>query len=330
MPDSGGAIPAFLDGTRWAGAARRPLAGDASNRRYERLELAGGDTAVLMIAPRGTGEDVRRFLRIARHLRASGFSAPGVLKAETGAGLLLLEDLGDGLFARLAAADPAREEPLYAAAVEMLVALHRTAPPEGLVAMTPEFLAGATDLAAIWYAGFGEGRADAKLTALLEGAFAEVDGLTTVLVLRDFHAENLIWLPGRDGTARVGLLDFQDALLGHPAYDLVSLLQDARRDLAPGLAERMTRHYLDLTGRDAEPFAHAAALIGVQRNLRILGVFARLSLKAGKAGYLSLLPRVWGHLTTALSAPGLEAIRDRILGTMPPPADGHLERLARR
>ncbi len=326
MPFSAAAIDAFLAGTAWAGAARTPLAGDASARRYERLSQ-GGASAVLMIAPPETGEDVRPFLRIARHLSSAGFSAPAILAEDPALGLLLIEDLGDDLFARLAAADPKVEARLYEAAVELLASLHRTAPPEGLAAMTPRGLAEATDLAGIWYAGLGEGTADPDTTLRLEDALTDLPGLASVLVLRDFHAENLLWLPARQGPARVGLLDFQDALLGHPAYDLISLLADARRDLSHGLAEAMTRRYLDLTGTDAAPFTRAAALLTVQRNLRILGIFARLSLRDGKPGYLAHVPRVWRHLTRALDRPGLEPLATRIRATMPEPGPAHLARL---
>ncbi len=326
MPCSAAAIDGFLAGTDWAGAARAPLAGDASHRRYERLSM-GGASAVLMIAPPETGEDQEPFLRIARHLAGLGFSAPAILADDTARGLLLLEDLGNDLFARLATADPAQEAPLYAAAVDFLAALHRTEPPEGLAAMTPRGLAEATDLAGIWYAGLGKGTADPDTTQRLEDALADLPGLASTLVLRDFHAENLLWLPTRAGPARVGLLDFQDALLGHSAYDLVSLLADARRDLSPGLAETMTHRYLDLTGTDAAPFTRAAALLTLQRNLRILGIFARLSLRDGKPGYLAHVPRVWRHLTRALETPGLEPLAARIRTTMPEPGPTHLARL---
>lgn len=320
----------FLAGTPWEAAAHVPLAGDASKRRYERLRRADGSTAILMIAPPETGEDVRPFARIARHLRGAGFSAPEILAEAPEAGFLLLEDLGDALFARRAGEDADRETALYAAAIDCLVALHAAPPPPGLAPMTARMLAEATDLATIWYAGFGEGRPDRSLIEAFEAQIGEIDGLSTVTVLRDFHAENLIWLPDRRGVAQVGLLDFQDALLGHRAYDLVSLLEDARRDLAPGIARTMTRRYLDATGHAAGSFGRAAATLGAQRSLRILGIFARLALRDGRPGYLDLLPRVWRHLVAALGHPALGALRTRVLAAVPPPGPEHLARFGAR
>jgi hypothetical protein len=140
-----------------------------------------------------------------------------------------------------------------------------------------------------------------------------------VLALRDFHAENLVWLPDRAGVARVGLLDFQDAEAGHPAYDLVSLLKDARRDLAPGLEQEMIDRFLSRTGCDPERFAAAYAALGAQRNLRILGVFARLSMHFGKPHYVDLIPRVWAHLTASLRHPALAPLARRVADDLPEP-----------
>jgi aminoglycoside/choline kinase family phosphotransferase len=311
-------IAAFAARAGWGAADRRALAGDASNRRYLRLHR-GTETAVLMDAPPDRGEDVRPFLAIARHLSGLGLSAPTVLAADEAAGLLLLEDLGDGLFARLVAADPGQEAPLYAAAAEALVALHRAPPPPGLTRFTPEVMADLCRLAFDWYAP-GTPAADAEdLTARLRDTLARTAPEPTVLSLRDFHAENLLWLPGRVGPARVGLLDFQDAVVAHPAYDLVSLLSDARRDVAEETREAAIRRYLDLTGHTAEPFAAAAAALSVQRNLRILGVFARLAARDGKSGYLRFLPRVWSLLRRDLGHPALAEVRDIALRLLPPP-----------
>ena len=148
-----------------------------------------------------------------------------------------------------------------------------------------------------------------------------------VLALRDFHAENLIWLPERDGAARVGLLDFQDAFAGHPAYDLVSLLEDARRDVAPEVREAMVTHYIAGSGTDAAAFRTAFATSGAQRNLRILGVFARLSMHFGKPQYVALIPRVWAHLQADLADPALADLRDFLDGVLPAPDPDRLERI---
>jgi aminoglycoside/choline kinase family phosphotransferase len=145
------------------------------------------------------------------------------------------------------------------------------------------------------------------------------------MILRDFHAENLIWLPGRTGSARVGLLDFQDALMGDPSYDLVSLLQDARRDVPHDLAQAMIRRFTAATGADPDAFLASYCATGAQRQLRILGIFARLSLHFGKVRYVDLIPRVWGHLMTCLQHPDLAAVKTLADGMLPPPTPGNLQ-----
>ena len=316
MPDRDAQIDAFLRSAGWGAAERRPLAGDASNRRYLRLVGESGATAVLMDAPPDRGEDVRPFLAIARHLAGIGLSAPAVLAEDTPTGLLLLEDLGDGLFARLAG-DPATEATLYTAAAETLAALHAVPPPDGLVRFTPETMADLARLVFDWYAPSAEG--GEALVSLLREALERAAPEPTVLSLRDFHAENLLWLPDRTGPARVGLLDFQDAVIAHPAYDLVSLLQDARRDVGEATRAATVRRFLDLTGQEAAPFMAAAAALSAQRNLRILGVFARLAGRDGKAGYLRFLPRVWRNLNRDLDHPALSRLRETALRLLPPP-----------
>ncbi|MES2539316.1 MAG: phosphotransferase, partial [Pseudomonadota bacterium] len=229
MADREAAIKGFLARAGWGAADRKHLAGDASDRRYERLRL-GAATAVLMDNPPGGADDPQAFALLDRHLRALGLSAPGILAEDVAQGLLLLEDLGDDLYARLLTADAARETELYAPAVDVLLHLQAAAPPPHLPNLAAEDWASAAGFALEWYAFAATGTAPdpadfhASLTAAL-GTHA--DG-PRVLILRDYHAENLLWLPGRTGLARVGLLDFQLGQLGQPGYDLVSLLQDAR------------------------------------------------------------------------------------------------------
>lgn len=314
MPDSVG--PDMLAGTAWAGAHRKPVAGDASSRRYERLTL-GDQKAILMISD----EETHTFVSLARLFRRHGFSAPKILADIPGG--LIIEDLGNGIFARIAESEPAREGPLYRAAAHCLVEFQRIPLPD-LTRMTPAGLGGATDLAFIWYAP--KDQSGAHVADAFSEAFDQLDDLTSVLVHRDFHAENLLWLGNRDGVAKVGLIDFQDALIGHPAYDLVSLLADARRDLSPGLADHMILQFADQTGRDLDALRYACALFGAQRNLRILGVFARLAARDGKIVYLDLMPRVWRHLNACLAHPKLGGIR-ALLNTLPPPDPTFLAKL---
>ncbi|WP_114967003.1 aminoglycoside phosphotransferase family protein [Alkalilacustris brevis] len=328
-------IDRFLARAGWADARRAALAGDASNRRYLRLTGPGGARAVLMDAAPERGEDVGPFARFARHLRAQGLSAPAILAEDHEAGLLLLEDLGDALFARVAAAQPELEETLYSAAVDMLAWLHRQPPPPDLPAYDPATMAERAALALDWYLpGLGGHQASPQertdFAARVAALCARLAPLAPVPALRDFHAENLLWLPERQGHARVGLLDFQDAELAHPAYDLVSLLEDARRDLRKGLAVRMLQRYVETSGSGPEAFGAAFACLGAQRNLRILGVFARLALRDGKPGYIRMMPRVWNHLLGDLAHPELAPLAKQVRRLLPAPSDENLQRIAAR
>jgi N-acetylmuramate 1-kinase len=302
-------IEAFLRAAGFGSARREPLAGDASARRYERIH-GGPRPAVLMEAPPGV-IDARPFLAIAAWLRDRGWSAPEILAAEPAAGLVLLEDLGDRLFTRAIADDPAVEEPLYAAAVDLLVAIQRTAPPADLPPYDDAWLLREAALLTEWYApDLGEQARDEYLEAW-RAVLPRVRVGGDVLVYVDYHADNLLWLPGRAGLARVGLLDFQDARLGPPAYDLASLLLDARRDVDPALAGRMIERFLSARPElDPEAFAAAYAILGAQRNAKILGLFTRLARRDGKPRYLAPLPRVRAHLAAGLDHPALGPVRD--------------------
>ena len=304
----------------WGDAARAPLAGDASARCYERL-TRGAATAVLMDAP-PPRESVRAFVRIARLLRGTGYSAPDILAVDEDLGFVLLEDFGDDSFDALLAGpgSPSLERTLYEAACDLLVDLQRRPVPPGL----PRYdAARMLDDAALFLEsaldGTG-GEAAAEFAAAWRGPLEEAAAGPQALCLRDFHAGNLIWLPARadggdggGGTAgvrRVGLLDFQDARACHPAYDLVSLLQDARRDLGAGLAAALVARYLGASpGLDEADFRAACAILGAQRAVRIIGVFHRLARRDGKPAYLAHLPRVWGHLDGNLAHAALAPVR---------------------
>lgn len=324
-------IAAFLARNGWGDATRRALAGDASQRRYERLDRQGR-SAVLMDAPPETGEDVRPFIAIDRHLRSLGFAAPEILAEDPDQGFLLLEDLGDALFARQIARDPAQELPLYQAATDLLIALHQTPPPDGLERFSPDVLT--AQVAPVWDWYLGEGAPQPAPQLAFQSLFLPLLQKYTpdqpVMILRDFHAENLIWLPQRSAAQRVGLLDFQDAKAGATSYDLVSLLQDARRDVSAQTEAAMIAHYCAQTQSDTETFALSYALMGCQRNLRILGVLTRLCLHLGKAHYVDFLPRVWRHLMRDLDHPSLAEVKTLVLDHLQPPTQTHLDRLKSR
>jgi aminoglycoside/choline kinase family phosphotransferase len=318
----------FIAAAGWGKAARAHLAGDASARSYQRLTLEGR-RAVLMDNPPGGADDPASFVAIARHLRGLSLSAPDVLAADLTDGFLLLEDLGDAVFARLLADQPAMELPLYTAATEVLLHLQAHPAPAGLPDLTADDWAEAALLVLDWYAFAVTGtRPDPKaLKAALGTALGlHADG-RRVLILRDYHAENLIWLPERRGLARVGLLDFQLAQMGQPAYDLVSLLQDARRDVTAATEAALVGKFAAATGQDSASFAAAYATLGAQRALRILGIFARLCLTAGKAGYVRLIPRVWGQLQQNLAHPALGELAEVCRHLLPPPTPEALSRI---
>lgn len=314
-------IQGFLARTHWADAQISPLAGDASNRRYLRLKLPkSGQNAVLMDAPPERGEDVRPFVRIAQYLTDQGLSAPQIFAADEAAGFLILEDLGDDLFARVLADDPGQAAALYGCAVDLLADLHRRPAPE-LATYSPKVMADMAALAFDWYApaAGGDTCARAEFHAAMLAALTKHAADCDVLIQRDYHAENLLWLPDRNGLARVGLLDFQDAMRGHRAYDLVSLLQDARRDVAPETEAAMLARYIAQTGADDAGFRAAYHCLGAQRNLRIVGVFARLCLRDGKAHYPQLIPRVWGLLQRDLAAEPLREVAKITQAALPAP-----------
>jgi hypothetical protein len=303
MSERDAAIGDFLARCGLAGAGRRPLAGDASVRRYERI--AGGDRRLVLMDAPPAALDLGPFLAIGTWLRARGLSAPQVIAVDRAAGLALLEDLGDDLFRPLLARGGADETLLYRTAIDLLVALQRTAPPP-LPRYDDAWLSREARLLVEWYApGLGAAAAadyDAIWRDLLPLARVGADGFVYV----DYHADNLLWLPARTGLARIGLLDFQDARAGPPAYDLVSLLEDARRDVAPDLARAMTERYLAARPElDPGAFGAAYAVLGAQRNAKILGLFARLAARDGKRQYLELQPRVRAHLARTLRHPAL-------------------------
>ncbi|WP_188659422.1 aminoglycoside phosphotransferase family protein [Sphingomonas metalli] len=294
---------AFLSAHGWAGADVQPLAGDASFRRYFRV-VAPDRSAVLMDAP-PPHEDPRPFVVMAEWLARHDLLAPAILAADLDQGLVLLTDLGDIRFRETVDAAADDETNLYAAAVDLLAGLSRRpaadVPPYDRAVLHRE-----ADLLTEWYCpavGIVPDRAGyrAAWDAVFDHALADAP----VTVLRDYHAENLM-LVGPD--RRLGLLDFQDALAGHPAYDLVSLLQDARRTVDPALEAAMLERYRAATGA-GEAFMAAYHVLGAQRNAKIVGIFTRLWQRDSKPRYAALCPRVWDYLERDLAQPVLAPVR---------------------
>jgi tRNA threonylcarbamoyl adenosine modification protein YjeE len=344
-------IRQFLDRSGFGHAERRRIQGDASTRSYERLTRDRA-TYVLMNSPKRPdwppvrdgkpysaiahlAESVTPFVAMAHALRGRGFSAPAIFAADRDAGLLIIEDLGDEL---VVGGDPqAPIEPRYEAATSLLAELH-SEPLQSVVPVEPgieyqiphydmdAFLI-EVDLLLDWYLP----KLEIRISDTKRGAYRALwrEALLTITedeqtwVLRDFHSPNLLWLPERDGTARIGLLDFQDAVMGPAAYDVASLLQDARVDVPESLEIALLSRYTRARRSaypafDAADFARSYATLAAQRASKILGIFARLERRDGKPQYLRHLPRIWGYLQRSLAHPALKPLAAWYRANVPP------------
>lgn len=355
-------IESFLKQAGWSDAERIPLTGDASTRRYIRLKRSG-QTALLMDQPQGAeaptasadatpeqrkalgynavarlaGADCGRFVAAANWLHGLGLSAPEIFAADAPQGFVLMEDLGADLFTD-SLAKGADEIQLYEGAAEVLARLHAQnapavlPPDKPLHAYDEVALLAEVDLLTEWFFPVGLGRPAtdseiAEFRTLWREALAPALKSRAVFVHRDYHAQNLMWMPGRSGAARVGLIDFQDGVAGSPAYDVISLTEDARRDVSPQTAEHTLSHYLNKmreqgTPVNEEAFALQMAVLAAQRNTKIVGIFARLYRRDGKPRYLELLPRVWGYLAADLQHPGLARLKSWYDSAIPSAARG--------
>ena len=301
--------PQFLASHGWAGAEIRPLAGDASFRRYFRI-IDGERRAVLMDAP-PPHEDPRPFIAAAEWLVQAGLSAPRILARDLEQGLLLIDDFGDTRLRETLDVTPERETELYTLAVDLLVHLHRQPAMPGLRPHGLDQWLDELQLFPQWYCPTLGLDVDASA---YDEAWRTVlsrvagDGLGPVTVLRDFHAENIMLVDGQQDVRHFGLLDFQDAVVGHPAYDLASVLEDARRDVTPSVERAMLDRYKSAVA-DGEEFESAYWVLAAQRNTRILGVFTRLWKRDEKPHYTGFQPRMWGLLERDLQHPALAPVR---------------------
>jgi aminoglycoside/choline kinase family phosphotransferase len=340
---------AFLKQAGLAHAERRPLPADASTRRYERLALPGGETLMLMDAPpllesphcdpawsadqriaagwnataRLAAGRIDAFAATAAWLRQQGLSAPRIMALDADTGLAVIEDFGEGVFARLIEQGQGEQE-LYFAAIDAQARLHETPPPAVLTADGLEWpllaydavaLKAGVDLFVDWQPKLNPAldfaaAARAEWDALWTGIAQRGEAGAAVFAHRDFHAENLLWLADRQGPARVGLIDFQDAVLAHPSWDLHSLLQDARRDVSPQLeAASLDRYFGHRPALDRQAFMADYATLAALNEARILGVFARLIVRDGKPRYRQFMPRMWRQLERNLQNPALADLK---------------------
>ncbi len=342
-------IETFLQQAGWSNAERLPLTGDASTRRYIRLKR-DGQTALLMDQPQGAesptasanatpeerqalgynavarlaGADCGRFVAAANWLHGLGLSAPEIFAADAPQGLVLMEDLGADLFTD-SLAQGASEAQLYEGAAEVLAKLHAQdapavlPPDKPLHAYDEVALLAEVDLLTEWFFPVALHRPATKTEvddfhSLWREVLAPVLKSRAVFVHRDYHAQNLMWLADRRDAARVGLIDFQDGVAGSPAYDVISLTEDARRDVSPEIARLTLSHYLNKmrgqgTSVDEDALALQMAVYAAQRNTKIVGIFARLFRRDGKPRYLDLLPRVWRYLGADLQHPALARLK---------------------
>jgi aminoglycoside/choline kinase family phosphotransferase len=308
-------ISKFLIESGWGGAFRESLAGDASFRNYQRLDKEGV-TRILMDAP-PPKEDIRPFSRIAKHLLQLGYSAPRIFDEDITLGLLLLEDFGDETFSRVLAKG-GEERSLYGLALKFLMDLHARGlevKPSDILAYDENLLLQEVENFLNWYLpAVLEEEIDASGKESFRNAWRSVFSyaldVPTTLVLRDFHVDNLMWLRDREGIASCGLLDFQDAVSGPITYDLVSLLEDARRDISWSIKTEMIGFYLnEFPDLDREKFYASWAVLGAQRHAKVIGIFTRLYHRDGKPNYLSHIPRVWKLLESSCAHPALSPVR---------------------
>ncbi|NBB24679.1 phosphotransferase [Porphyrobacter sp. SLTP] len=298
----------FVAHAGWEGADIDPLPGDASFRRYFRLSRASGESAMLMHAP-PPHEDPAPFLHVAHWLNTHGMRGPAILAEDAAQGWVLTEDFGNDRMRDWLDLNPADERAAYEAAVEALAALHHL-PPGPFPAYDMAVYAREAALLTEWYCPAQGLAVDAAgYAAAWEEVLAPLLARQNpgVTVLRDYHAENIMLLGGK-ATAPQGLIDFQDALVGHPAYDLVSLLQDARRDVPEVLEAAMLAHYCAVAGVCGDDFLADYARLGAQRNAKIVGIFTRLDRRDGKPKYLAMIPRVWAAMERDLAHPALAPV----------------------
>ena len=313
MSDRTALIQDFVSKTIWKDWQKVAVPGDASARRYWRL-TDGTQTVILMDDAPELGGSTVPFANIAQLLLANGLCAPHILAHDPHNGLMIISDLGTQDVAAWLRQHPAQEKALYRTSVDVLVKLRHIPPPNNMERMTAQTGAEMLEIVGEFYSRANVADLQREMLVALNTHAPIAD----TIALRDFHAENLIWRDAHEGLDRVGLLDFQDAFVAPAGYDLVSLLRDARRDVGPDTVEAMIAYFAEQTGAGPD-FRTQLACIAIQRNLRILGIFGRLSLKLGKPRYLDLIPRVWSDIQSDLADPALHQLRQVIFDTVPEP-----------
>jgi hypothetical protein len=315
-------MQSFLKKNKLSEATIEELPADASFRKYFRIST-GNATNILMDAAPGK-ENVKPFIAVAEYLSKHEFSVPQIIAQDTKNGFLLLEDFGSDKFTTLLAQpDQELEQTLYKNAVDVLLALQKVPPADGLIPYYSDnlFLEEVNLFLEYYIAVVQNEPISKKLREEFEIIWQHLlqyaHFIPETIVLRDYHADNLMWLPERDGIQQVGILDFQDAVIGSPVYDVVSLIEDARRDVSPEIAQQMINRYLEgRTDISRKNFLAVYSILAAQRNLKIIGLFARKATRDKNPSYLKLLPRVWGYIEKDLKHPlllPLKAWLDKVI-----------------
>lgn len=306
-------IDTFLNKTVWKNAKRVKFASDASQRNYYRLHSTKASNTILMDAPPEFGENVHKFIKASQFLERIGLSVPKIYNRDIRNGFLILEDFGDDIFTDFLLKSSQDEINFYMSATDNLITLYHAEVDSKAKHYDDCEMLSTSLLSIDWYLKYGSniltGDLRNQFKVLMREVLSKIMTKPMIMVHRDFHAENLIWLKNRNGKQRVGILDFQDMMPGHPAYDLASLLNDVRRVVNEDVRQKCYDHYVKNTGVDKDAFYYAFCICSAQRNLRILGVFTRLAVRDDKKHYLTFLPQVWKNLLQDLSHPDLIDLR---------------------
>lgn len=311
----------FLKSCNLNNVERIKLKADASNRRYERIIASEDKSFILMDAPPEKEETIP-FMKMANFLKENDFSAPLILESDSDKGFILLEDFGDDSFNNILLgksnlSSTLSEEKIYEKAIDVLINLHGIqAPKISLPHYSEDLLIKESNQFIDWYVATLNGQSleselKEEFNFILKQLFLVTKIYPDVVVLRDYHVDNLMWLNDRVSYRKVGLLDFQDAVIGSPIYDLISLLEDARRDVSPQLTEHMINRYLKAhPNYSRKDFNMVYAILAIQRNLKIAGFCARQAASNKNPFYLTLLPRVWGYINNDLKHPLLHPLKN--------------------
>jgi aminoglycoside/choline kinase family phosphotransferase len=299
-----------------------PIVGDAGLRDYFRLSTQDSNYIIMDCPPSYTS--VKPFIDVAQFLTQNDFSAPQIINYDTENGFLILQDFGKvsvrDYILGLEEQDLQERTNIYHLSINLLVDLQKIAPPSELQNFSNDLMCSELSVFSDYYIPYkkNEKISSAKLEQFIEiwqNILSKQTQTTKSIILRDYHVENMMYLDQEKNIKKLGLLDFQDALVGSPIYDLVSILEDARIDIPRNFALECIQYYAEQKNLDFNKVLNDYHILGAQRNLRILGVFARKYSRDGNDTYLQYIPRVLKYLEYDLSHPILRPLKDWLLKT---------------